>query len=501
MKIVISSGHGKYIRGASGSPVPPQLDEVDEARRVVDRVAEMWRSIDVDVTTFHDDTSHDQNTNLHTIVNFHNAQPPHDYDVSIHFNAYDGSAHGVECCYLTQEELAGYVADAIAAVGFTNRGPKYRSDLFFLQHTIAKSLLVETCFCDHTGDSTTYRENFDAVCSAIAQSIADEDIPIEPSEPGEPISGEHPTVAMGDTGDAVGELQAKLGVLNDDGDFGQITDTWVRAFQKACDLTADGIVGPKTWAEVDALFRRGLAGQQPLSPNLVEAIIDIAENSPISNYYWPDRGIPYPGFIPGMACCFAYALKLVENDAVAVMSMAAGDPYTDALAWYVNEFAAIGMNNKTAGIDTLRHLFVMMIGLGPRESSGKYCEGRDLSADNVQSDTAEAGLFQTSWNISNAHPAIFPMLDEFWNNPTGFLDVFQEECSATASNLDSYGSGAGIRYQFLSRFCPLFHVMVTAVGMRTLRQHWGPINRREVTLRTDADLMLKDVQTLMQQEV
>ena len=29
--IIISSGHGKYIRGASG-----YLDEVDEARRVVD---------------------------------------------------------------------------------------------------------------------------------------------------------------------------------------------------------------------------------------------------------------------------------------------------------------------------------------------------------------------------------------------------------------------------------------------------------------------------------
>jgi len=36
MKVVISSGHGKYIRGgASESPIPPYLDEVDEARRVV----------------------------------------------------------------------------------------------------------------------------------------------------------------------------------------------------------------------------------------------------------------------------------------------------------------------------------------------------------------------------------------------------------------------------------------------------------------------------------
>lgn len=39
------------------------------------------------------------------------------------------------------------------------------------------------------------------------------------------------------------------------------------------------------------------------------------------------------------------------------------------------------------GTDTLRQLFVLLIGLGMRESSGQYCEGRDRSASNV---TAEA---------------------------------------------------------------------------------------------------------------
>ena len=42
-RICISSGHGKYIRGASGSPVPPQLDEVDEARKVVEQIADELR--------------------------------------------------------------------------------------------------------------------------------------------------------------------------------------------------------------------------------------------------------------------------------------------------------------------------------------------------------------------------------------------------------------------------------------------------------------------------
>src|SRR5215470_17989392 len=98
MKIVISSGHGKYIRGASG-----YLDEVDEARKVVNRVAELWRTMNTGVETFHDDTSRDQSTNLRTIVNYHNSKS-RDLDVSVHFNAYQTNSKpmGTEVLYVTQ---------------------------------------------------------------------------------------------------------------------------------------------------------------------------------------------------------------------------------------------------------------------------------------------------------------------------------------------------------------------------------------------------------------
>ena len=67
MKIFISSGHGKYIRGASG-----YLDEVNEARRVVTEVAKILKAAGIGVGVFHDNTSHDQSTNLETIVRHHN---------------------------------------------------------------------------------------------------------------------------------------------------------------------------------------------------------------------------------------------------------------------------------------------------------------------------------------------------------------------------------------------------------------------------------------------
>ena len=65
--VCISQGHGKHIRGAADI-----LDEVDEARMVVETTATYLRSAGMTVKTFHDDTSHDQSTNLNTIVNWHN---------------------------------------------------------------------------------------------------------------------------------------------------------------------------------------------------------------------------------------------------------------------------------------------------------------------------------------------------------------------------------------------------------------------------------------------
>lgn len=309
-----------------------------------------------------------------------------------------------------------------------------------------------------------------------------------------------PTIRKGDNGPAVTELQKRINVVNADGDFGSITDTWVRAFQAACGIGVDGIVGDQTWGQVDALQERKDSGEMPLPRALQEQIYTMAQESEIADYSWPGRGVPPQGYIPGMALSFAYAVRDPLSDAVQVMSRAQGDPAKDALAWYEAEFRRLGMHNNEPGLATLRHLYTMAIGLGPRESSGKYCEGRDMSASNVQSDTAEAGTFQTSWNIRSANPAIGPLLPKFWDNPNGFLDVFKERISATANNLNSYGSGDGVKYQWLSRFCPLFHVMVTGVGMRTLRQHWGPINRREVTIKREADQLLQEIQALVEAE-
>ena len=501
--ICISSGHGLYIRGARGNPVPPELDEVDEARKVVDAVYTKLQSAGVTAYKFHDNTSHDQNTNLNTIVNWHNLQPKHDLDVSVHFNATEG-AYGTEVWWKTQEELARKVSSAMAAAGhFKDRGPKHTDNLFFLNKTKQKSILLEVCFCDSTSDSNLYNQHFDAICAAIAESISGAQVPDEetpPTQPEpEPPAGP-PMIAQGDTGPAVADLQRSLGIPAD-GDFGSITDAQVRAFQAAAKLSADGVVGPQTWDQVAALDARMAEGSDGIDTDLALQVRNLAEASPIADYNWPGRGIPPPGYIAGMAQTFALAVDLLQQGdggAIVMAKKQTGKTSEDALAWLKPEFDALGMDNDQSGVDTLRHLFVLLIGLGMRESSGNYSCGKDASASNTTADTCEAGLMQTSWNVHGASAYIGDLLKQYWNDPNGFLDTFQDGIKPTAANLQCYGSGDGARYQWLAKYSPAFAVLVTAIGLRVLRQHWGPISRREVTLKKEADEMLLEVQTLVE---
>jgi len=511
VSICMSSGHGKYIRGASG-----YLDEVNEARRVVEEVARLMRGAGVDVATYHDDLSHSQDENLNRIVNWHNGRS-RTLDVSIHFNAYQttSAAMGTECLYLTQKDLAKKVADGVArATGLPNRGPKYRDNLFFLNSTDEKAVLVEVVFVDSSRDSEVYEDQFADVCSELASALAGKSIETEPPDVEAPpttppeIPEEEPgrpTIGLGDNGDHVVEVQTLLGVFPADGDFGPITDGAVRGYQAAYGegVTADGIVGPKTWKALDYLADAKASGNDRMPADQARRIADIAEKSAIAKYSWKDRGKLPVGYTCGIAQCFGLAAtRLMQGHPIAVTAAQADRNLAekDALTWYRDEFAAHGMDNSVDGIDTLRHLFVLLLGLGARESSGRYCEGRDMSADNVSADTAEASMYQTSWNIRSCSSAIPPLLQEYWANPNGFLPTFQNGIKLDKDDLGNFGSGDGAKFQFLSKYAPAFHCFVTGVGLRYLRQHWGPINRQEVEIRADANKMLLEVQHLLSED-
>lgn len=232
-----------------------------------------------------------------------------------------------------------------------------------------------------------------------------------------------------------------------------------------------------------------------------DVVTDLAARSAVARYPWKDRGRAPPGYVKGMALVYARVLcKLKSGDAAAadMARESSGDRARDALAWYDEKFRALGMRNDVSGPDTLRHLFVLLIGLGMRESSGRHCVGRDRSAENTRSDTAEAGLFQTSYNARTASPLMPQLFEKYSANPLGFLDIFREGVRCSANDLENYGSGPGKQFQRLSKECPAFGAEFCAIGLRHRRRHWGPINRREAEVLTDTDAMLMDVQRLVE---
>ncbi|MBO0715758.1 MAG: hypothetical protein J2P55_00275 [Rhizobiales bacterium] len=231
---------------------------------------------------------------------------------------------------------------------------------------------------------------------------------------------------------------------------------------------------------------------------MIDAVRQIAMTSSIAVYDWEDRGVAPPGYVQGMAVAYMTVTQkyLAGNSSALEMARAdSNDPDVDALTWYADLFAADDMDNSVDGLDTLRHLFVLLMGLGMRESSGQYCCGRDMSADNVSADTAEAGLFQMSWNMESCSDEMQKLAAEYAPCPPRCaLEIFADGVTCSPEDWDCYGEGAGADYQELAKACPQFAVETAAIGLRKRRQHWGPINRREAELRTEADEMFQQVQ-------
>jgi hypothetical protein len=231
-----------------------------------------------------------------------------------------------------------------------------------------------------------------------------------------------------------------------------------------------------------------------------DQILRIAEESPISSFRWKDRGVAPRGYVKGMSVVYARVyckVKAGDPGAIEMAKPDTGNPDRDALTWYAALFNDVGMDNHTAGVGTLRHLFVLLVGLGMRESSGRHCEGRDRSGVNVTADTAEAGLFQSSFNASQANELLPQLFQHYLRHPSGFVEIFKEGVSCRPSDLENFGTGDGREFQRLSKECPAFAAEFAAIGLRHLRKHWGPIHRKEVQLAPECDALLRSVQEIV----
>lgn len=176
MRINVHAGHSLKCRGASG-----YLDEVNEDRKVKNRVIELLRANGHTVYDCTDDNGASQNANLRAIVNKCNSHSV-DLDVSIHLNA--GGGTGTEVYIYSSKSKAKDEATRIAekisnTLGIRNRGVKTSTKLYVLRNTNSPALLVECCFVDNATDKAHW--NADKCAKAIVEGILNKSVNEHPT--------------------------------------------------------------------------------------------------------------------------------------------------------------------------------------------------------------------------------------------------------------------------------------------------------------------------------
>ena len=270
MKIAVRGGHVPLVTGASAL-----INELTEDRKVKDSLIKYLRQLGYDVL----DVTPPNNTNslrneLSYGVNKANNWGA-DLFISIHFNkAYDhyNGALGSEVCVYSTFDIAQRVVNELSKLGFKNRGQKVRNNLYELNHTKMKAMIIEVCFVEATEDVALYKKlGHDLIGKTIAEAIINKNISIPTVKPIVNITdswikrlqeecnkqgfSSYPTLRKGARGNITKLLQEKLASLGYntngvDGIFGSGTEKAVISFQKNNGLVVDGIVGQNTWGKI-----------------------------------------------------------------------------------------------------------------------------------------------------------------------------------------------------------------------------------------------------------
>lgn len=185
-KYNVHAGHndtGKTACGAVGL-----LDESYEARRIKKYLI---KYLEADGNTVYDctvDNAQGVSDNLIKIVNKCNK---HEVllDISIHLNSGakdrkgNGRTTGFECYVTANEGIKGKVGkracQAMAQLGFTNRGVKVTNNLYVLNRTKSKAILFEICFVDDRDDFNLYQKvGYKRIARVLAEAIVGHSIAV-----------------------------------------------------------------------------------------------------------------------------------------------------------------------------------------------------------------------------------------------------------------------------------------------------------------------------------
>lgn len=166
-KILIVAGHGAGDSGAVGNG----YQEADLTRKVAIKLYEKLKNI-LDIELF------DTNKNLYQY------RKKNKFDFSkftfvfeIHFNSAGASATGTELLVKTGttiKEIDKRILKSLVSFGFADRGYKFRSDLSNMNGAAASGTpytLAEICFISNKNDMKIFNNNFEKICSKIANDF------------------------------------------------------------------------------------------------------------------------------------------------------------------------------------------------------------------------------------------------------------------------------------------------------------------------------------------
>ena len=236
------------------------------------------------------------------------------------------------------------------------------------------------------------------------------------------------------------------------------------------------------------------APQPANSAAALSSITDLAARSKCAAYQWKNRGSMPKGKVKGVALVYARAVCNPDWPINKIIAAPIGkDTAQDGLAWYA----------MPQGDSTLQ-TYTMLLGLTMRESSGKYCCGRDMSANFSSADSAEAGGEQTSYGArSSASPELYNLFVGY-SSPDAqkcFLDVYKEGVGTCSDgNLKNWGTGDGFKWQALTKACPAFADEYAAVLIRRhggTKGEFGPMRAKAAEYRYECESLLTQVKQIV----
>lgn len=176
--VTVHGGHnpqGKIACGASD-----YIDESKEDRVITKKVVKLLKKNGIKTYNCTVNNGKNQTDVLRKICANCNSKK-RDVDISIHFNCFthrskkDFVTMGTEVVVRSKDGIRGDVGERvcnqISKIGFTNRGVKIDTNLYFLNHTNKPAILIEVCFVSDPDDASLYLRHKNDIAKAIVQAI------------------------------------------------------------------------------------------------------------------------------------------------------------------------------------------------------------------------------------------------------------------------------------------------------------------------------------------